>query len=250
MAGRTKLFLQRLAGRLGYQIRRLEAGVSCENALTEQVRLVGHDAQVIIEVGAADGRDAEQYAELFPKARIVAVEPVPESYAKLARRKDRVERLTAVHAALSSQAGKSEFHVGQWADASSLLPAKVTGSNYDTYTTARQTIEVDTITLDSLCHQHDVTDVDLLKMDVQGAEMLILSAAHGLLQRAAIRTIYTEVQFTPCYEGASQFHDIAHFLCEHGFRLHNLYHLIRDHRGRLLWGDAIFLHNAHHPLAA
>jgi FkbM family methyltransferase len=250
MAGRTKLFLQRLAGRFGYQIRRIEAGVSCENALTEQVRLVGRDAQAIVEVGAADGRDAEQYAELFPLARILAVEPVPDSYAKLALRMGRVDRLTAVNSALAAHVGKAEFHVGRWADASSLLPAKATGSSYDQYTTSRQTIEVETTTLDALCHQHGITHIDLLKMDVQGVEMGILSAAGDLLQRGAIRAIYTEVQFTQLYEGASRFHDIAHFLSQRDFRLHNLYHLIRDHRGQLLWGDAIFLHNAHHPLAA
>jgi FkbM family methyltransferase len=218
--------------------------------LTEQVRLVGRDAACIIEVGAADGRDAERYAELFPKARIVAVEPVPGSFAKLALRAGRVERLTAVHAALAAGVGKAEFHIGCWADASSLLPAKATGTTYDEYTTSRQTIEVDTTTLDALCQHHGIVDIDLLKMDVQGAEMLILSASPDLLRRGGIRAIYTEVQFTPCYEGASRFHDIAYFLGQHDFHLHNLYHLIRDHRGRLLWGDAIFLHNAHHPLAA
>lgn len=183
MADRTKLFLQRMAGRFGYQIRRIKAGVSCENALTEQVRLVGRDAQAVVEVGAADGRDAERYAELFPKARILAVEPVPDSYAKLAQRMNRVDRLTAVNAALAARVGKAEFHVGRWADASSLLPAKATGSNYDAYTTPHQTIEVDTTTLDALCTRHAITDIDLLKMDVQGAEMGILSASCDLLHR-------------------------------------------------------------------
>lgn len=239
-----------MAGRLGYQIRRIEAGVSYENAYTEQARLVGHDAQTIVEVGAADGRDAEYYAELFPQARILAVEPVPESYAKLASRMSRVDRLTAVNAALTTQVGKAEFHVARLADASSLLPAKPTGSNYDEYTTSRHTIEVETTTLDALCRQHGITEIDLLKMDVQGAEMRILSAACDLLERSAIGAIYTEVQFTQFYHDAARFHDVAHFLSRHDFRLHNLYNLIHDHRGQLLWGDAIFLHNAHHPLAA
>ncbi len=250
MAGRTKLFLQRIAGLFGYQIRRIEAGVSCDNAIAEQVRLVGRDAQTVVEVGAADGRDAEEYAKLFPQARILAVEPVPESYAKLALRTNRVDRLTAVNAALAAHAGRADFHVGRWTDASSLLPTKATGSSYDEYTASCQTIEVDTTTLDALCKRHAISDIDLLKMDVQGAEMGILSAAGELLHRRAIRAIYTEVQFTQFYEGASRFHDIAHFLTQHDFRLHNLYHLIHDHRGQLLWGDAIFLHNAHHPVAA
>lgn len=238
-----------MAGRLGYQIRRIEAGVSYENAYTEQLRLVGHDARAIVEVGAADGRDAEHYAELFPRARILAVEPMPESYAKLALRTGRVDRVTAVNAALSAQVGKAEFHVARWADASSLLPAKETGSNCDKYTASRRTIEVETTTLDTLCRQHGIAEIDLLKMDVQGAEMGILSAAGDLLQREAIGAIYTEIQFTQLYHDASRFHDVAQFLSRHDFRLHNLYNLIHDHRGQLLWGDAIFLHNAHHPLA-
>lgn len=250
MPGRTKIFLQALANRLGYQIRRLDANVSLADAISEQVRLIGTQAKTVIEVGAADGRDAEQYARLFPNAQIIAIEPVPESFAKLALRADRTPRLSAINAALADAPGRSDFRVGAWVDASSLMAAKATHSNYDAYTKSTETIVVDTTTLDLLCAEFNLTSIDLLKMDVQGAELLALGGAQNQLRQRSIGAIYTEVQFTQCYHGAAVYHEIADLLAQQGFRLHNLFNMIHDHRGQLLWGDALFLHNEHHQQAA
>lgn len=244
MAGELKMAIQRIINKFGYRILRQDANVSFDDAFCEQLRLVGRDARFVVEVGSADGRDAERYARLLPKARVLAFEPLPKSFETLKARTVGLPSLTAVNAAVADVRGKAEFNVGTWPDASSLLKARAMGSNYDTYAAPTHSIPVEVVTLDETCREHGITHIDLLKMDAQGAEMRILAGATDLLTRGAIRIIYSEVHFTEGYAGSGLFHDLSLLLHSHGFALHGLYDLIRDHRGRTLWGDAIFYHRA------
>ena len=242
MAGRLKIALQSLAHRMGYQIRRVDENVSLDDAFSEQMRLAGSDARCIVEVGAADGRDSERYARAAPGARVLAFEPIPESFEALRVRTAALPSITAVNAAVSDRPGQAEFHVGTWLDSSSLLKAQTTGSNYDAYQKPTHSIRVEVVTLDDACRTQNIEHIDLLKMDAQGAELKILAGASELLQRGAIRVVYAEVHFNASYEGSGLFHDISLFLHRHGFGVHNIYNLTHDHTGRLLWGDAIFVH--------
>jgi hypothetical protein len=100
---------------------------------------------------------------------------------------------------------------------------------------------VATSTLDAFCAEHQITEIDILKMDTQGAELLILTGASDLLKEQRIRVIYTEVLFAESYEGQAYYHSIATLLEGHGYRLHALYDLVSSRTGELSWGDAIFV---------
>ncbi len=63
-----------------------------------------------------------------------------------------------------------------------------------------------------------------------------------MLDRQGIDLIYTEVLFMDMYEGAAGFHVLMAYLLGKGFQLHNLYELARNQKGRLAWGDALFVH--------
>jgi hypothetical protein len=81
-------------------------------------------------------------------------------------------------------------------------------------------------------------NVDLLKIDVQGAELMALRGAAQTLPR--VRMICTEVSFTPLYEGSSIFSEIYDFLGDRGFRLLSLREGFRGKDSELLQGDAVF----------
>ena len=58
MAFSFKATLQKVFNDFGYQIRKIETGVSFTDSYQEQKRLLQHSTvQTIFEVGAADGRD-------------------------------------------------------------------------------------------------------------------------------------------------------------------------------------------------
>jgi FkbM family methyltransferase len=240
--GWWKLGLQRVARRFGYQVRRLDQGVDLVDPYVEQQRLLGAQARVIFEVGAADGADCLRYASLFPKARIFAFEPLPRSFAHLSSLGSPI--VFAFQSAMADRVGKARFHVAGWPDSSSLLPPVDEGRTFDACHRTRDRIDVDVETIDHFCDSQGISRIDLLKMDVQGAETLVLDGARGMLERGAIGMIFTEVQFAELYAGAARFEDVAALLRRHGFRLHNLYGLRHDHCGRICWGDAIFIHDS------
>ena len=105
-----------------------------------------------------------------------------------------------------------------------------------------RTRQVDTVRLDSVVGG----PVDLLKLDVQGAELDVLRGAERLL--ADVLVIHTEVEFFPLYRQQPLFDEVFAFLRDHSFDLFDLTHLERyryrggEGRGeRLLWGDAVFV---------
>lgn len=240
-AGALKLFIQSIANRAGYQIRRLDRGVDLHDAATEQKRLLASPVRTIFEVGAADGRDAAEYAAGYPEADVYAFEPVPESFERLMEHAAAQPRLHGFQCAMSNSRGKATFNLGNWLDASSLLKPRATGSTFDAYQASSRAIEVETDTIDDFCLRHEIGRIDLLKMDTQGAELLVLEGAERMLAGGAIGIIYTEIQFAELYEGAAQAHQVTDLLSRHGYRLHNFYDLHHNQRGELCWGDAIFV---------
>ena len=244
MRGRFKLALQRVVGQFGYSIRRIDRGVSLIDPYVEQQRLAGANVNVVFEVGAYDGRDCFRYLGLFPSARVFAFEPLPNSFDLLVQAVSGEPRIKPVNMAISDEQGRSSFHISSWADSSSLLKPKLTGSTFDVYHASDRIIEVDVDTLDAVTTRFGINRIDILKLDAQGAELKILRGAKRLISLGAIGLIYTEVHFLESYSGSARFDQIMSVLIEYGFELHNLYGLNHNQTGRLAWGDAIFVHKS------
>ena len=104
-------------------------------------------------------------------------------------------------------------------------------------------IKVQVDTLDRFCRNHAIPKLNILKLDIQGGELLALQGAVELLARNAIDIIYIEVEFVPHYENQPLFHQIVGFLSGYGYSLYNLYDLVYARNGQLRFGDAIFLSN-------
>jgi FkbM family methyltransferase len=77
--------------------------------------------------------------------------------------------------------------------------------------------DIQTLKLDDVS---EVTDMDYLKLDVQGAELDVILGAPRLLQGALV--VHTEVEFIPMYEGQPLFGDVDVALRKAGFWLHRM----------------------------
>ena len=93
---------------------------------------------------------------------------------------------------------------------------------------------------------------DLLKVDVQGAELMVFQGAAALLREVLV--IHTEVEFVPIYKDQPLFADIDAFLRSQGFVLHKLHGVSgrifksipfvgNDHASinQFLWSDAVYV---------
>jgi FkbM family methyltransferase len=93
--------------------------------------------------------------------------------------------------------------------------------------------------LDSIPSVIAMTEVDLLKIDVQGLEHLVIKGATETLKRAKV--VLIEVSFRPLYKGSAVFHEIHACLSDSGFMMTALERGYCSDEGELLQADALFI---------
>jgi FkbM family methyltransferase len=219
-----------------------ERGFAGKNILADQLNLVG-EASVVVDAGAYDGSVAAEYLEIFPAATCHALEPHPSSFRSLTDRLDGHPRARLHELAIADRPGRRLLHSFATAATNSLLAPipwvhKVVGANHmDEFTQ----VEIEVTTLDRFAEQEGLSRIDVLKLDVQGAEVLALEGAERLLRAHAIGLVATEVDFVQVYREQAFYHDVAATLQRVGYRLYDFYNFHYGPGGQLQWGDAIFL---------
>lgn len=110
-----------------------------------------------------------------------------------------------------------------------------------------QQVEADT--LDNQLRAHKTTDVDFVKADTQGSELLVLEGASSVLA-SSVTGVEVEVEFTPVYKNQPLFADVDTFLRGLGFLLFDLRpcywkrgagRSVGGPRGQVIWADALYL---------
>jgi hypothetical protein len=81
--------------------------------------------------------------------------------------------------------------------------------------------------------------IDVMKVDVQGAEAEVLEGGQEVLRRTAC--VIVETPFSPQYEGGSTFTDARPLLEQAGLAFHRFTYLHYGEQGTLLWTDAVFV---------
>ena len=122
--------------------------------------------RVIVDAGANVGLASIYFSTRFPEARIIAVEPEARNLEVLARNIAPYENITAVGAALWREDARLDVvdpGLGEWAYRTRAKDAR--GENRDPFVQ-----EVRGMTLATLCAEHDIDRIDILKMDIEGAE--------------------------------------------------------------------------------
>ncbi len=199
----------------------------------ELARLFPATAELVIfDIGSCEGEDTVRYARLFPRARLFSFESLPTNQDLIRRNLTRyaVTNAEVVPLALADRAGEAVFHVssGRPSDefagkdwnygnkSSSLLPPAGKEAMYG-WIEFKEAITVPTDTLDRFCQSRELTRIDFIHMDVQGAERLVLAGAAAMLPR--VGAIWLEVSDQPLYAGQMLRSEIEDFMRSHGFAL-------------------------------
>lgn len=140
--------------------------------------------KTIIDCGAHIGTVSLQYRARFPEAAIYAVEPDPLTIERLRRNLESVENVSVIQAAVGARSGSAAFFQSTHSWSSSLTPPP-----YEPV--GGQTV-VPTMTLSDLLDHCGVTHVDLLKLDIEGAELDVLGDSEGL---SRVRAIVGEIHY-------------------------------------------------------
>lgn len=188
---------------------------------------------IILEAGAHIGRDTIKMVKEWPQAIIHAFEPVPSLFEELKKNTAHVPNIHRYNIALSNASGFATFYQsgGRSTATSSLLAP--TGYLKEHPTTSFEKISVPTITLDEWAKKNNITHVDFMWLDMQGAELLALQAGVTLLK--TVKALYCEVSFQERYENNPLSFTIKHWLAEQGFLP------IKEDIRNESWGNILFI---------
>jgi FkbM family methyltransferase len=139
----------------------------------------GEPIRTIVDAGAHVGGTTLWFAARYPDARIIAIEPHPDTLTRLRDNTQRYPHMEVVAAALHSEDGHVELFDGGQSWAASLVPAKG----------LRSCRGVPAITLDHLVWEYNLEQIDILKLNIEGSETAVLRST-GVLDR--VRTIVFE----------------------------------------------------------
>lgn len=195
----------------------------------------------ILDVGAARGEAAQWALSVFPGATLHSFEPVASEFAALERASQGNPRWHVYNLALADKAGTRDMVIcDRIKQASSFFtPAQASIRGWPEQDfSARHVEHVTVTTLDEFAASHSLGPIDILKLDVQGAEREVLRGAGATL--ANVRYVITEVAFQQMYEGGCFFADIVEELHAHGRYLRAFANEFRDGDGRLVQADALF----------
>lgn len=187
----------------------------------------------ILHIGANRGQEAEFYNKHGIR-NVVWVEALNHVYSDLVSNVSKYGH-TCINACVSDKEGqKVTFHESNnEAQSSSFL-------NLGTHKQAHPEVnyvkdhEMITTTIETLYKSHNLSGLDMLVMDIQGAEMLALKGAGDLLNE--FKYAYLEVNTNYVYEGCALLPEIEKYLSKYGFK--KAEERIFKQWG---WGDALFI---------
>ncbi|MBU2582670.1 MAG: FkbM family methyltransferase [Alphaproteobacteria bacterium] len=171
----------------------------------------------IIHVGANEGQERRQYAELG--LNVLWIEPIPNVYEKLCKNIEEYPRQRALKALVTDQENKIvTLNISSNAGASSSIYDFALHKDIWPDVTYVDRIEISSTTLPALILEEGVhlPDYDGLLLDTQGSEYLILKGAQTILNR--FKYIQVEAADFESYKGAATTAQITDFLKSNGFR--------------------------------
>lgn len=173
----------------------------------------------LLDVGAHSGWFFHCWLDWCPEARVHAFEPFPASCSNCRALYGQDPRVQIHQLGVGSAEGVLPFHVLTESRVSNsfLPPDLATWERIDYKTGAVEMVEVPITSLDRFSAEHDLGEIHLLKIDVQGFELEVLRGATATLPQ--INHIFVESGIQRLYAGAPRFSDIFNFLADRGFHL-------------------------------
>ena len=158
-----------------------------ERDVVQVARTLVREGDVVLDVGANMGLTARAFCRLVgPNGKVFAFEPDPMTAELLRHNTRRFPQCVVMTAAVSDQPGQATFHVH---------PTSTAGSSLVALKNDHRKITVPCMSLDQVIDENKLTRVALVKIDVEGAEALVLKGFRQTLPRS--RGLPLIVEFSP-----------------------------------------------------
>lgn len=138
-----------------------------------------HSPRVIVDAGANIGLATIFYANQYPGARIIALEPEASNYRMLRKNVAPYPAVSTLQTALWRSNGQVDL----------IDP----GEGHTTFQTregtdraTKQSMRVPSVTVDQLMHNFGIDWIDLLKLDIEGAEKEVFQCSGAWISRVGV----------------------------------------------------------------
>ncbi len=178
-------------------------------------RRLGLTPSTVIDVGAAHGTFALKCHRIFPGARYILIEPLKEYGADLERVSQTIPNSEYIVSVAAARQGQVSINVHPDLAGSSLY-LENEGSDVNGFA---RTVMADTI--DNFCKDRNAIGPYLIKADVQGGELEVLSGAKGVLKETEYAIL--EVSLFEFFVGGPQFYEVVHYMKSCGFVVYDIF---------------------------
>ena len=183
---------------------------------------------IIFDVGSRDCKQSIEFYKTFPNRKIYAFECNPNTLHLC--KKNIIpyrDRITLIKGAVCDYDGRITFYpINQqktkttWEDgnpgASSLFKSN---GKYTVETYVQDEITTNCHRLDTIMKKHNIPSVDIIWMDLQGAELLALEGLGNYLSN--VEYIYTEVSHKEIYTGQVMYKELNDYMIKNNFSILN-----------------------------
>ncbi|WP_443640357.1 FkbM family methyltransferase [Candidatus Njordibacter sp. Uisw_039] len=212
--------------------------------------LVKASQPIIFDVGAHFGESVTFLKKVFPNSFIHSFEPDPDSFSVLTS--SVTEKSQCFNIALSDIDGTACFYRNSISHTNSLH--KVNTDSKDSISIAKaiesgdlsffegfnHEISVPTVRLDTFTDANNIDVIDLLKIDVQGAECSVLKGGANALKKTKV--LILEISFFDYYDIQTNFMDVEQIIYPLGFRLFTISEISNNPmNGRTDWVEVIYI---------
>lgn len=166
-----------------------------EETTTNLFKKTVKNGDIVVDLGANIGYFTLLAAKLVGKeGRIYAFEPETKNYNYLSKniRLNNYNNVLAIKKAVSDKNGKTKLYICEQDTGHHTINQYEGIKNYKpNIETKENFVEIETVTLDDFLEDKEKA-VDIIKMDVEGAEMLALSGMDGLIRKSEKLKMFIE----------------------------------------------------------
>lgn len=198
------------------------------------LRARGFHPTAIVDVGAFRGDWTRFAKDLFPDARVLMVEPQAQWWPQLRDVASHTPGLSLTPELLGAEEGRQTVFF-EMSTGSSMFEEQSTAPRERVTKTTRTLASV-------LASRPEFARIDLLKIDVQGAELEVLKGAGDYLDRC--ECVLAECSLIQTNTDCPLVADVIAFMSAHDFRLLDICSLVRR-KDLMLWqSDLLFVKNS------
>jgi FkbM family methyltransferase len=233
--------VRKFARRLGLEVERATPMTQWRKRLP--ALLAQNRVDTVLDIGANDGGFASDLLEAGFNGMIYSFEPLPDAWERLRYRSLTYPGRWTVfpRIALSDRQGEVDFHEAGNSASSSLLVMTDNHLTAAPHTATVRSHRVTTQRLDDVLAALSLRGKIWLKLDVQGAEKLVLDGAPKALAEH-VAGVQLEMSLTELYEGQALSGELDRYLRERGFHVWDIVPGFRDSTTlRLMQYDGIYV---------